>query len=235
MKVGNAIFGNLHLSVGIGLELIDIKVLHIEVGVHCVCVDAKVKEHTCKAHGLARHVSETESARIGNHACVNIACGLGVDLKLPAEAVIEICNHLAGRGSLLLNPHKVAIGSNIDVVVDLDNLTAEVELLIGDTLHSAGVHNNSEGVGIGLIGKKLVLTAKECHVVCKVAVLELDLLLGEGQLENTLKTLGRACCVTVGTLVTEDENPVVLLDLVKYLLFYFVILVFHITFPLSVQ
>ena len=116
---------------------------------------------------------------------------------------------------MLLHPLVVAVGLLGNVVIDLAKLAAEVVAGIGHPILGGGVDDDTQRLGVELVGARLVLTAEEAHVVGVVGVVDHDLLLGEGQAQDALKTQGRAHGIAVGALVTEDHDAVVFLDLLK--------------------
>ena len=102
------------------------------------------------------------------------------------------------------------------MVIDLDNLAAERELLVGYARRGRRVKHDAERITVIIVGHGSILTAEEGKIVGKIRVLEYYLLVGVSLSQYLAKSLGRACCIAVGAEVPEEDYLIVLLDFVKY-------------------
>ena len=116
---------------------------------------------------------------------------------------------------MLLHPFIVTVGLLGDVVVYLADLLTEGVTGVGHSVRGGGVDDDTQRLGVKLVGHGRILAAEETHVIGIVAVVDDDLLLGEAQLQNAAKTQGGAYRVAVGTLVTKNDDAVIFFDLLK--------------------
>ena len=120
--------------------------------------------------------------------------------------------HFTRRGAMLFNPRNIAVGRAVDVVVNLYKLTAECVLRVGNSICVTRVNNDTERVSVKASINRSVLLAKKRHIIAIVCIEKENFLFGVSKLKDFLKTLGGTNCITVGTLVSKDDDFVVFLN-----------------------
>ena len=149
--------------------------------IQCFQINALVEQHRRISQRIARHLAETETAGIGHHTGVDAGGGLFVDNQLVTEGVVKGGDHFAAGGTLFLYPAQIAVVVHRNVVVDLDQLTAQRILRIGDTRRSGGIQHNAERIAEILVRLWAVLLAEKGNEIGEIVVDERDLLFREGQ------------------------------------------------------
>ena len=124
---------------------------------------------------------------------------------------------------MLLLPVEAAVVLQGNVVIDLDQLLAELVVLVGNSGFGSGVQHDAQSILVQLLFHRFIIGTHEGQILRQFTVNEQDLLFGEAQLQDPLHALGGTHAVPVGPHMAKQHDPVIFPDLVENLFFDFVI------------